>query len=240
MVLLQPDVINKEKAILLRQQGFSIRDIVKKLNKSISTISLWVKDVELTKEQKAYLESKNPAKNFQLYGNKRAVDKIKITYLERRKRYQEEGRSLCRELLAKRDVDFFVGIALYWAEGYKSKNKNAVRFCNTDMSMMKLFVNFLKKYFNVKDEEILISVYYWATEDIEEKKIEKHWVDILELKESNLRKSYIENKRKVTGKRKNKHTYGVCNLTVHRTDVIQKIYGAIQEYTGVNKSEWSL
>jgi hypothetical protein len=42
----------------------------------------------------------------------------------------------------------------------------------------------------------------------------------------------------LNGYRKNVHPYGVCNLCLNRTDIIQKIYGAIQEYARFSKKEW--
>jgi hypothetical protein len=32
--------------------------------------------------------------------------------------------------------------------------------------------------------------------------------------------------------------YGTGRLAVHSTDVIQSIYGAIQEYAGIDRPEW--
>jgi hypothetical protein len=32
--------------------------------------------------------------------------------------------------------------------------------------------------------------------------------------------------------------YGTGRLSVHSTDVIQSIYGAIQEYAGIDRPEW--
>jgi len=41
---------------------------------------------------------------------------------------------------------------LYWAEG--EKDRNALRFYNSDPEMVRFFVFFLKKYFDLRDEEI--------------------------------------------------------------------------------------
>jgi hypothetical protein len=39
-------------------------------------------------------------------------------------------------------------------------------------------------------------------------------------------------------KRKNKLPYGTCRVVVHRTRVVQSIFGAIQEYGGFSRREW--
>jgi hypothetical protein len=41
---------------------------------------------------------------------------------------------------------------LYWAEG--GKTRNDIRFSNGDVELLKFFLNFLRKYFNIKEEKI--------------------------------------------------------------------------------------
>lgn len=41
----------KNKALILRQNGESIKDIAKRLKISKSTVSLWCRDIKLTSEQ---------------------------------------------------------------------------------------------------------------------------------------------------------------------------------------------
>jgi hypothetical protein len=40
------------------------------------------------------------------------------------------------------------------------------------------------------------------------------------------------------GRKKGKRPYGVCRLTVNRTDIVQKIFGAIQAMCGFKREEW--
>jgi hypothetical protein len=230
--------IAKEEAISLRKQGLSLKEIVKKVQRPQSTISGWIKKVELTEEQKKYLDSRNPAKNILLQNRVEAIKKSIITWMERRKKYQEEGRELCREAIKNKDINFIVGIILYWTEGARSNNRNSVKFSNTDVAMVTLFTNFMKTYFNVEDTDICLKMYCWLNNGVSLTEIENFWIEKLNLNKSNLRKSYIEQDRKITGKKKNIHVYGVCNISINRTDIIQKIYGAIQEFTGINRPEW--
>jgi len=39
-------------------------------------------------------------------------------------------------------------------------------------------------------------------------------------------------------KRANKLPYGTCELCVHSTELVQTIYGSIQEYGGFDRPEW--
>lgn len=49
------DFTKKLNAIELRKQGLSYREIRKSINVSKSTLSLWLKDIELTEQQKKRL-----------------------------------------------------------------------------------------------------------------------------------------------------------------------------------------
>jgi len=222
----------KNEAIKLRKQGLSVNDIADRLKKPKSSISYWVRGTILTDKQKRFLDSRNPVTNKKL--RDKAIARNSTLCLDRRKGYQEEG----RKLVKNKDSDFIAGIMLYWAEGARTRNRNSVKFSNTDIYMIKFFSRFLKKYFNVVDNEISIKIHCWINNGISLEEIEKHWITELNLHKDNLRKAYIEQKRKISGKRKNVHIYGVCSITVNRTDIIQKIYGAIQEYIGFEKPEW--
>jgi hypothetical protein len=39
-------------------------------------------------------------------------------------------------------------------------------------------------------------------------------------------------------KRRNRLPYGTCRLGVNDTQIVQHIYGAIQEYGGFDREEW--
>lgn len=39
-------------------------------------------------------------------------------------------------------------------------------------------------------------------------------------------------------KRKNRLPYGTVRVCVHSTEIVQSIYGAVQEYAGFERPEW--
>ena len=64
-------------------------------------------------------------------------------------------------------------------------------------------------------------------------------MDTLELPRSCLRKSQVNVYSKHSQKkRRNKLPYGTCRVVVHRSRVVQAIYGSIQEYGGFDRPEW--
>jgi hypothetical protein len=226
-------IAKQEEARALRKQGKSIKEISINIGCPTSSVSRWVKHVELTKEQQEYLNSCNPVKNVLKRGPGGSISKA-LTWYERRRTFQDEGRELARSS----DRDFIAGIMLYWAEGARSRNRNSVKFSNTSAPMVSLFMRFLKKYFQVEDGKIAVSFYCHLNNGLSLDDIETYWLKVLGLEKKNLRKSYIESKRIVSGMRKNVHPYGVCNLVVHDTRIIQQIYGAIQEYARFSEPLW--
>ena len=210
----------------LRSQGWATGKIAEKLEVSKSTISLWVRDILLTAEQIKVLEKQNPIRNKQLCGAKSISDSAKKTRLDN----QNEGKLKAKE----NNLLHHAGCMLYWAEG--TKNKNQIRFTNSDVNMVKLFLRFLREELNVSDEKIIMRLNCYTTNGLSKDDIEKFWMNELSLNKSNFRKGQENLKpRSVTNAiRHNKLIYGIICIEVYSTKLVQHIYGAIQEYAGFN------
>jgi hypothetical protein len=126
---------------------------------------------------------------------------------------------------------------LYWAEGGKSRN--VVKLTNSDPELLRCFVAFLRRYFDVPDEQLVVTCNLFADHLDRQREVEQFWLDTLRLPPSSLRKSIVNVYSKYSQKkRQNKLPYGTCRVTVHRTRIVQHIYGAIQEYGGFDRPEW--
>ena len=69
-----------------------------------------------------------------------------------------------------------------------------------------------------------------------QREVERFSLDILELPQSCLRRSIVNVYSKYSRrKRRNMLPYGTCRVAVHRSHVVQTIYGAIQEYGGFDR-----
>jgi transcriptional regulator with XRE-family HTH domain len=216
----------------LRTEGYSIREISSELGVSKSSVSRWVREICLTDEQIITLQRKNPA-NGGCYDRNKAGQSTSATWGKRRKLYQDEGRLMTKN----RDVDFIAGCMLYWAEGKKSRN--TVCLVNTDCEMIKVFVTFLRKWFDVKDDEFSLSVQWYSSSGNTTEIIQKYWANELGLPMSCMRKFQLDSISKYSQKKKgNKHPFGTCSIQVNRTDIVQKIYGAIQEYGKFLNEKW--
>ena len=199
------------------------------LGVSRSSVSLWVRDIELTAEQTAALAARNPAYNAELRGSNANAEKGRM----RRRQYQEHGRRLARGC----DAAYAAACMLYWAEG--ARNRHALRFTNSDPDMVRFFVRFLRTYFGVADDRITVFCNLYADHEARQREIEAFWLRELALPPDSLRKSTINvYSRYSQRKRQNMLPYGTCRVVVYDTRIVQIIHGSIQELAGFDRPAW--
>jgi predicted transcriptional regulator len=214
---------------LRREQGLSIKEIEKRLGVSRSSVSIWVRDIELTPAQHARLLRQNPAHNRQRAGHA-AWSALRR---EQRLRCQEHGRRLAR----RADAFHAAGCMLFWAEG--AKERDSVHLANSDPEMLRFFIAFLRRYYAVPDAKFRVRCNLFADHLERQRDVEDHWLDAVDLPRSCLIRSTVNTySRHSQRKRLNMLPYGTCRLTVNSVDVAQSLFGAIQEYGGFERPEW--
>jgi hypothetical protein len=126
---------------------------------------------------------------------------------------------------------------LYWAEG--SKTRNAAQLVNADPDLIETFLRFLRSCYDVPDERVALSVNCFLGSGLSLDEIQDWWLTRLGLPASCLRKAIV-NRPSSASKRRKGHVlpYGTARVSVHSTFIVQSIYGAIQEYAGIDRPEW--
>jgi transposase-like protein len=207
--------------------GASVKEIARRVDVAQSTVSRWVRDIELTEDQREALRI--AAYNGHVKGrtmNSRLRREVRVMA-------QEEGRILA----AQRDPEFVAGCMLYWAEG--SRQRNSLRFTNSDPEMVRFFVRFLRRFWNLDDTDLRITCNLFADHVETQREIEDFWLDVASLPRSCLCKSTVNVYSKYSKKkRQNKLPYGTCRIVVSRTRIVQSIFGAIQEIGGFTRESW--
>ena len=146
-----------------------------------------------------------------------------------RRKYQAIGRDTAKG----GSILHLIGSMLYWGEG--AKNGKTMSFVNTDPYMLKLFMRFLREEFNIPDEKIRIRILSHSTDEKEWERIKQYWLELLNLPpETNAKVSL----KIGTQSRKNRYENGICSIEVYSTEIVQQIFGAIQEYANFEKPEW--
>lgn len=209
----------KKECRKLRQQGLSLNDIVKSVKVSKSSVSLWVRDIDLTNEQREKLQLRD-----------KSYIKYSENFRNKRREYQAQG----REKIYNEDKGYAFGCALFWGEG--TKCKNYVRLTNSDVKMISYFVKFLRKYFSVEDNNFSITFQYYLNNGLTLEDMQSYWCNQLKLPGNCLRKCTL--KSKYYNNTKVKHIYGICTVSINNTKIAQQIFGSIKEFVKDNSDNW--
>ena len=184
-------VREQEEARQLRAAGHTLQQIADQLGVSKSSASLWVRDVPFTPSKRRYGPRQRPHPAH--FAKLRQIEEL-----------NQAGRA---RLGALSDEAFFAaGVALYAGEG--SKTDGAVRFANTDASMMRFFAIWLRKFFDIDESRLRMRVYLHEGLDLEA--AEAHWSGVAGVPRHQFGKPY----RAVADPsiRQNKHAFGCAYL----------------------------
>lgn len=227
---------NKEckQARKLRQQGWSLNKIANELKVSKGSISCWVRDIKLTKEQQEKLNKRNPIFILDTKARKKNAKKASETWRNKRREYQKIG----AQRIKNNNPLYVAGCMLYWAEGAKSRT--AIRLTNSDPLMLKFFIKFLKGFWNVTNNDIVLQIHAYT--DIHSKKeIEKYWLSQLDISQDNLKKTQCL-KNHLSNRKTRRCEWGICHIKTNNVSsvaIIQEIYGAIKEYASIDdENRW--
>jgi transcriptional regulator with XRE-family HTH domain len=127
----------RRRAIELRREGRSYREIETLLGVSRSSLSLWLKDIPLTEERRAALADRKQG----------AVVRRAAAVRASRARDRRLVQEAVDQIGHVTEGELFVaGVVAYWAEGAKTKPWRArerVEFINSDPGMVLLFLRWL-------------------------------------------------------------------------------------------------
>ncbi len=209
----------KEKARLLRSQGWSYKEIKCEVPVAKSTISLWCRDVKLTKKQLHRLWNK---RDNTLAGIK-AIQKM---FWQRRCDAFMRGVARSGKNVTTSER-FIAGLMLYWAEGNKGSHSAAV--ANSDPRVIRFMAQWFKEFFKVANHEFSIHLHLHTGQD--ENKIKEYWSKLTGVPIQNFGKSFV--KPEGSGYRKNILYNGTVKLTVKRqgsTYLLFEILGSLSHF----------
>lgn len=219
---------HKEKAIKLRKQGHSYSDILKVVPVAKSTLSVWLRDVGLSKPQQQRLTAKKlaAAKRGGAARNKTRIDTT-AEIVDRSKK--QIG------VVSKREL-FLIGAVLYWAEGTKEKDGtpgSGIQFTNSDPKMLRIFLLWLRSVCMIDEEKIHFQVYIHETNNSRVREVVEYWSKNLNVTEDRLSKIYYK-RNKVLTNRKNtgEYYFGLVRIKVRRSSgLVRSISGWVSGIT---------
>lgn len=195
----------------LRAKGKSIREISNILNVSVGSVSVWVRDVELSEKAKNVLKEKKIA------GQRKSGTVLKKRTMMRMMEAEKFARSIVTKSgLTKREKLVLLGI-YYWCEGNKSP-KDVVVFTNSDPYVIKAFIHLLRKSFEIDESRFRVSLHLHSYHNVDKELL--FWSKTTTIPLSQFFKPY---KKGNTGKRKREGYRGCAQVKYYDIEVARML-----------------
>ena len=204
----------KTEAVRLRKLGRSYKEIRKKLSISKGTLSLWLRDIGLTEKQKERLYVELRQKNaYRLakFNQTKKKERSKLIIAQAEK----------ESVVLFRNPLFLSGLMLYWAEGDKSEDREAVKFSNSDPLIIKLMMRWFREICNIPEKKFRIALH--IHELFCRKDVEKYWSKLTDIPFTQFHKTQI--KPTSLRFRRNRLYNGTCAIVINSKDLFRKIKG---------------
>ena len=97
--------------------------------------------------------------------------------------------SLKEKLTVEQERLKMVGIALYWGEGYKTEKSSGIDLANSDVSMVLVFLRFLREICVVDEKRLRVLLYCYSNQDSQ--KLIKFWSKSAKIPLNQFTKPYV-------------------------------------------------
>lgn len=217
-------ILLKEKAISLRLEGYSIKEISDELSISKSTSSIWVKELILNEKAKQRLIGRR------LTGYQKAALHWKNKNIEEQQGYQLAADKLINGIEKSEGYCKVFCALLYWCEGGKS-HQTSVGFTNSDPLLIKTFITLFRKSFAVDERKFRILMHLHSYHN--EKNQKNFWSDLTGIPEHKFQKTYLKMN---SGKRVREGYRGCVSIRYYDAKILKElkaIYNSFCKNIGV-------
>lgn len=201
-------VRERERARELRAQSWTLQEIAVELGVSKSSASVWVRDVDFVPKPRSR-------------GNR--VTKPHPAHLRKLAEIEEMNRWGTEQIGELSDKEFLVaGAALYWGEGHKTDGEAAL--ANTDPDAIRLFVAWMRQFFDIEESRWRGSTYLHQGLDLDA--AQQHWAQVSGIPVSQFHAPY----RAVPDAtiRLTKHEYGCFTARYGSARVHRAVMGVVR------------
>ncbi len=209
----------KERARTLRTRGYSINQIITETGFSKASVSVWVRDIVLTKAQMSKLTERGRSmESIERRRQSRFINEQKKTKIVIDKAKEDILSISLHELK-------IIGAMLYLGEGGKTR-KGMVRLANSDPLVIKIIMRFFREVCKVPENKFYVYIHTFDTADIE--KTEVYWSYITKIPRKQFYKTYVKQSVASLHKRKTL-PYGTVDVGVNDTKLFLTIMGWIEK-----------
>lgn len=233
----------RAKAIESRKKGMSYSQIEKLLGIPRSTLSGWLSNLPISAEASMRISKRGRAISTAALVKRNKQQTIDAENRARSARHRSRANI---GVISRREL-LLLGVALYWAEGFKRANRrngrsvtyHAVSFTNSDPGIIAVFVRFLREICAVDDRKIYLSLRIFPGQG--EDQIKGYWSRVTGLPLSQFRKTYRGISISSSRKRPfNRLENGTLRIAVGDTLLFHKILGCIDALSAIAPKPESL
>ncbi len=198
----------QHRARELRAQAWTLKEICEELDCAKSSASIWTRGVEFTPKPRNR-------------GN--GVTKPHPLHIKKLVEIEECNKWASEAVGSMSDRDLFMaGIGLYAGDG--SKTGNVVQFANSNPALVALFCTWLRRFFDVDETRLRVSLYLHAGLDLDA--AVEHWEGVTKIPRAQFSKAY----RPVPDAsiRHTKHEFGCAHVRYSHAKSLRKILGLLE------------
>lgn len=211
----------KQKAIVLRKRGQSIKEIARNLKVSKSSVSIWVRKIVLTKKQQEILVNRSHSA---MVIEKRRATRLSNELVKRQfvisKAEKEIG------IISNNELKI-IGTMLYWAEGRK-RGQRTVSFSNSDPSMARVIMRYFREICCVSEDKFRGHIHIHSHFNVSS--AVKYWSNVIGIPQRQFYKTYCVPSISSKGKM-NSLPNGTLDISVCDTKLFLVIMGWIKGIT---------
>lgn len=216
----------KEKAIGMRQEGASLKNIAKQVGVSKSTVSLWVRGLELTED------ARNTIANSYTNGQKAARKTLLARTAGRLLQAKEQAELLIRGVEFSNKDALILCSLLYWCEGAKGPNDNDLTFSNSDPLLVSSYLSLLRRSVHLEETKLRALVHLHEYHD--EATQLNFWSEVTNIPLVQFTKTYW---KPHTGKRIKPDYPGCIHIGYHDVTVSRQIHATARAFLASENSK---
>jgi len=199
------------KAINLRGKGYSIQELKDTLKVSKSSISLWVRNVKLSKKAKTRLEKRYTVA--QLASQKSIKEKTR----QKTEIANQFAKDIIGKSVLSQETSLVICAMIWWCEGNKGV-RNAVIFTNSDPELVKSFLFLLRSSLDLDERKFRVLMHLHGYHDEKVQKI--FWSKITNIPQTQFNKSYL---KPTNGKYKKENYQGCIKVSYNDVAIARRL-----------------
>lgn len=210
--------LTKNKAIKLREQGFSLQEISNKLAISKSTASLWVRGVVLSNRAISRIAQR------QNIGQSKAIYVKRLARESFVKICNQNASQTLKIIPPSKELAKLICALMWWCEG--NKGESFVRFTSSDESLIKNFLRVFRQGFLLDERKFRCLVHIHSYHD--DLKQKEYWSKITSIPLKQFHKSF---QKKNSGFRKHDNYQGCVAVTYYDAKIEKELKAIYNAFT---------